>query len=101
MAVVSFNSGISQIRVVADEAGADQKIASEANALKVAGTFLFEEDSIQTFPRQDYQAFLDSTVCLFESIIKELKVMNQHLASLTDEDKMAQDLEPESQEGAW
>lgn len=101
MAISSYNSGISQIRVVADEAGADQKIASEANALKVAGTFLFEEDSIQTFPRQDYQAFLDSTVCLFESIIKELKIMNQHLAMVTDADKMDQDLEPQNNEGAW
>lgn len=101
MALSSFNNGINQVRIVGAESGADQKIHSENNALKVAGTFLFQEDSIQTFPRQDYQAFLESTVCLFESIIKELKIMNQHLACVTGEEKMDQDLEPDNQEGAW
>jgi len=101
MAVISFNSGANQVRLIADEAGQDQKVTSTDNALNVAGTFLFEEDSIQTFPRQDYQAFLDSTICLYESIIKELKIMNQHLAQVTGHDKMDQDLEPENQEGAW
>ena len=98
MAISSFNNGINQVRIVADEAGQDQKIGSEDNALKVSGTFLFSEDSIQTFPTQNYQSFLNLTVCLYKEILKQLKIMNQHLSSVSDLEDM--DVEPGNDEGA-
>jgi hypothetical protein len=98
MAVSSFNPGTRTVRIVGDDQGQDHKIGSEDNALKVAGTFLFAEDSIQTFPEITYQAFLNSTVCLYKTMIKELKIMNQHLASITDLEDM--EVEPGNDEGA-
>jgi hypothetical protein len=98
MAISSFSPGTRTVRIVGDEQGQDQKIGSEDNALKVAGTFLFEEDFIQTFPKDTYQAFLNSTVCLYKSMIKELKIMNQHLSSMSDLEDM--EVEPGNDEGA-
>lgn len=98
MAISSFNNGVNSIRIIASDAGQDFKIGSDQDALKVAGTFLFEEDSIQTFPRIDHQAFLNLTVCLYKSIIKELKIINQHLECVTDLNDM--EVEPGNDEGA-
>ena len=98
MAISSFSPGTRTVRIVASDQGQDKKIAAEDDALKVAGTFLFAEDSIQTFPEITYQAFLNSTVCLYKSMIKELKIMNQHLASISDLEDM--EVEPGNDEGA-
>jgi hypothetical protein len=98
MAISSFNSGVGRVRIIGSEAGADQKIHSEDNALKVAGTFLFEEDSIQTFPTQDYQAFLHSVVCLLKSVRQELQLIKQHLAEVSDLEDL--EVEPGTDEGA-
>lgn len=98
MAISSFNGGMNRVRLVGNEAGADQKIESEGNALKVAGTFLFEEDSIQTFPTQEAQAFLNSVVCLLKSIQQELQLVKQHLAEVSDLEDL--EVEPGTDEGA-
>jgi hypothetical protein len=98
MAISSFSPGTRTVRIVGSDQGQDNKIASEGDALKVAGTFLFNEDSIQTLPEITYQAFLNSQTCIMKSMLKELKIMNQHLSSLTDLEDM--EVEPGNDEGA-
>ena len=98
MATGSFNSGSSVVRIVASDQGQDNKIGAEDDALKVAGTFLFEEDFIQTLPEQTYQAFLNMQTCLMKSMIKELKLIKQHLASISDLEDL--EVEPGTDEGA-
>lgn len=98
MAISSFSPGTRTVRLVGDDQGQDEKIASENNALKVSGTFLFDEDFIQTLPEQTYQAFLNMQTCLMKSMVKELKLMNQHLSSMSDLEGM--EVEPGNDEGA-
>ena len=98
MAISSFNSGVGVVRIVGSNQGQDEKIVAEDNALKVSGTFLFDEDFIQTLPEQTYQAFLNSQTCIMKSMLKELKIMNQHLASISDLEDM--EVEPGNDEGA-
>ena len=98
MAISSFTPGTRTVRIVASDQGQDNKIAAENDALKVAGTFLFDEDFIQTLPEQTYQAFLNSQTCIMKSMLKELKIMNQHLASISDLEDM--EVEPGNDEGA-
>ena len=98
MATGSFNSGSSVVRIVGSDQGQDSKIAAENDALKVAGTFLFDEDFIQTLPEQTYQAFLNMQTCLMKSMIKELKLIKQHLASISDLEDL--EVEPGTDEGA-
>ena len=98
MAISSFSSGTKGARLIASDSGADVKISAEGDALKVAGTFLFNEDFIQTLPEQTHQAFLNSTVCIQKSILRQLKIMNEHLASISDLEDL--DVEPGNDEGA-
>ena len=101
MALSSFNGGQQSTRIVASDQGQDVKIGADAatEALNVAGTFLFEQDSIKTEPTLSSQAFLNMTVCLYKDIIKQLRIMNQHLASISDLEEM--EIEPGTDEGAY
>ena len=99
MATGSFNSGASVVRIVGSNQGQDEKIVAEDNALKVSGTFLFDEDFIQTLPEQTYQAFLNSQTCIMKSMVKELRLIKQHLASISDLEDM--EIEPGTDEGAY
>jgi len=94
MPISSFDGGHRTTRLIASEDGQDFKVDGdiETKAINVAGTFLFEQDSIQTEPTLSAQAFLEHMFCVQKSILKELKIMNQHLASMSDLEEL--DVEP-------
>jgi hypothetical protein len=94
MAISSFNGGQQSTRIVASDAGQDIKIGADSGteALNVAGTFLFQDDFIGVVPNDEYQAFLNSFLCIQKSILKQLKIMNQHLSSISDLEDL--DIEP-------
>jgi hypothetical protein len=100
MAISSFNGGQQSTRLIGSDSGQDVKIGADAatEAINVAGTFLFQEDFINTQPTQSNQAFLNMTVCLYKEILKQLRIMNQHLASISDLEDM--EIEPGTDEGA-
>jgi hypothetical protein len=101
MAISSFNGGTQSTRIIASDQGQDFKVGGfqQTEALNVAGSFFFQDDAIATFPEQSYQAFLNSVVCLQKSVLKQLKIMNQHLASISDLEDM--EIEPGTDEGAF
>ena len=94
MPISSFNGGHNTTRIIASENNQDFKVEGDegTKAINVAGTFLFEQDSIQTEPTQSSQAFLEHMFCVQQSILKELKIMNQHLSSISDLEEL--DIEP-------
>ena len=100
MAISSFNGGAQSTRIIASDQGQDIKVGgnAETEALNVAGSFFFQEDFIAVLPEQSHQAFLNMVVCLHKSILKQLRIMNQHLASISDLEEM--DIEPGTDEGA-
>jgi hypothetical protein len=101
MAISSFNGGQQSTRIVASDQGQDIKVGGDAatEALNVAGTFIFQEDFIKTEPTLSNQAFLNMTVCLYKEILKQLKIMNQHLAYISDLEDL--EIEPGTDEGAY
>ena len=100
MALSSFNGGQGSVRIVGSDGGQDVKIGADAGteALNVAGSFFFQQDFIEVLPEQRYQAFLNMTVCMYKDMIKQLRIMNQHLASISDLEEM--EIEPGTDEGA-
>lgn len=86
MAISSFDGGHRNTRLIASEDNQDFKVEGDIDtkAINVAGTFLFQEDFIDTQPTQSHQAFLNHWLCIQASILKQLKIMNQHLASISD-----------------
>ena len=100
MAISSFNGGQLSTRIVASDAGQDIKVGGNAQteALNVSGSFFFQDDFIGVEPTLDHQAFLNSVVCLHKSILKQLRIMNQHLGSISDLEEMG--IEPGTDEGA-
>jgi hypothetical protein len=94
LAISSFNGGQQSTRIIASEANQDFKVEGDIDtkAINVAGTFLFQEDKIDTEPTIEHQAFLNHWLCIQKSILKQLHIMNQHLASISDLEEM--EIEP-------
>jgi len=94
MAISSFNGGHNTVRIIASEDNQDFKVEGDIDtkAINVAGTFLFQADQIDTQPTQTHQAFLNHWLCIQNSILKQIKIMNQHLGSISDLEDL--DIEP-------
>jgi hypothetical protein len=58
-------------------------IGNVEDKLKVTGIF-FEGESIEVEPKQNYQAFLNLTICLYREMIRLQNITNTHLAVLSD-----------------
>lgn len=101
MALSSFNGGQQSTRLVGSDSGQDVKIGANAatEAINVAGSFFFQDDFIEVLPEQRYQAFLNMTACMYKDMIKQMRIMNQHLASISDLEEM--EIEPGTDEGAY
>ncbi len=69
----------------------DTVIGNVDDALKVAGILQFAGDTVEVEPGGDHLGFTRLQLCIQKAILEQLRIMNSHMAILTD----AEDLEDE------